>query len=166
MAPSTDTIELRHPIPADGPALQAIARVAGGLDVNPTYAYALWAREFADTTIVATLCDEPVGYAMGFRRPGAPSTLFVWQMAVCPEQRGARLALRMLHDLVDRAPTPSALEATVAHDNRRSLATFARFADDRGASITLEPLFDERELGPGHQPEDLLRVEPLTGRAR
>jgi diaminobutyrate acetyltransferase len=166
MVPPADTLDLRHPVPTDGPALLSVARLAGGLDVNPSYAYALWAREFADTTVVATLRDEPVAYATGFRRPGAPSTLFVWQMAVRPQQRGARLALRMLHHLADRAPTPSTLEATVAPDNRRSLATFARFADERGASLALEPLFDERELGPGHHPEHLLRIEPLTARAR
>lgn len=154
-------IELTRPSPTDALALRSVAEAAGGLDVNPTYAYALWARDFADTTVVARRDGEVVGYVTAFRRPRDPDTAFVWQVAVHPECRGQRLAARMLHALVDRDPSLTALEATVTSDNTASLATFSRFAADRDAEVSTSPLFGADHLGDDHAPEDLLRIEPL-----
>jgi L-2,4-diaminobutyric acid acetyltransferase len=165
----TDHVELGPPLPADGPALRGLALLAGGLDVNPTYAYALWVQEFASTTVVARTGGELVGYATGFRRPTEPSALFVWQMAVHPDHRGSGLARRMLHHLADAHaadahPAPITIEATVAPGNVASGATFSRFAQERGAPIRSRPHFDQVQLGPGHDPEHLVRVGPIPVR--
>jgi L-2,4-diaminobutyric acid acetyltransferase len=159
MAPPIDAVDLSRPDPTDGPALLDLARRAGGLDVNSGYAYALLAREFGDTSVIARIGHEPVAFATGFRRPSAPGTLFVWQMAVHPRHRGSRLALRMLHHLVGRPPGPSAIEATVEPGNAGSLATFARLATDLGGAMGTDALLDERHLGPGHAPEHLVHIE-------
>jgi L-2,4-diaminobutyric acid acetyltransferase len=154
----TDSIRFDAPDASDGPALEALAREAGGLDVNSTYAYALWAKEFWQTSVTVRSDEALIAFLTAFRRPSAPDTLFVWQMAVDPAHRGARLGLRMLHELSSRVPDATTLEATVTTDNHRSLTTFQRFADDRDGPLSIEPLFDQRQLGAGHAPEHLLRI--------
>ncbi|MDX5310866.1 MAG: GNAT family N-acetyltransferase, partial [Rhodococcus sp. (in: high G+C Gram-positive bacteria)] len=80
-----------------------IARDSKVLDVNSSYAYVLWCRDFAATSVVATAGDhEAVGFVSGYRRPEAPDTLFVWQVAVDQDQRGRGVAGRMLDSLWDR----------------------------------------------------------------
>jgi L-2,4-diaminobutyric acid acetyltransferase len=169
MPERTDHVELSPPRPTDGPALRGLALLAEGLDVNPTYAYALWVQEFASTTVVARSGEALVGYATGFRRPTEPSALFVWQIAVHPEHRGSGLARRMLHHLADADadahPAPITIEATVAPGNVASVATFARFAQERGAPISNRPHFDQVQLGSGHDPEHLVRIGPIPVRS-
>lgn len=159
MAPeATDDIVIDAPSLDDGVELWRAAQAAGGLDVNPRYAYVLWARDFAATTAVAHLGGEVVGYVTAYRRPDAPSTLFVWQVAVLPAARRRGLGQRMLHHLVDRNPAITALEATVTPDNAASHAMFGRFASERGSEVTVTPLFTTAHLGAEHEPEHLLHI--------
>jgi L-2,4-diaminobutyric acid acetyltransferase len=158
MEDSADDLEIGRPTIDDGLALWETAQAAGGLDVNPPYAYVLWARDFAETTAVVRDRGRVVAYCTGFRRPDEPSTLFVWQVAVRPEARRRGLGQRMLHHLVDRDDGIDAMEATVTADNAASLAMFGRFAEQRGATTEVSPLFTRAHLGPDHDPEDLVRI--------
>ena len=155
---ASDGIEIDAPTLADAPALWQAAQAAGGLDVNPLYAYVLWCRDFAATTAVARMAGEVVGYCTAYRRPDVPTTLFVWQIAVLPAARRRGLGQRILHHLVDRDARLTALEATVTHDNAASLAMFATFARQRGSEVTVSPLFGHEHLGADHEPEDLLHI--------
>jgi L-2,4-diaminobutyric acid acetyltransferase len=154
-------MELTRPEIGDGIAMHEVATAAGGLDVNAPYTYVLWARDFADTTVVARDGGGVVAYCTGFRRPTDPDTLFVWQVAVAPSHRRRGLGHQMLDALVDRVSEVSAVEATVTADNAASLAMFGAFARRRGAELTVSPLFTSDDLGGAHEAEDLLRIGPL-----
>jgi L-2,4-diaminobutyric acid acetyltransferase len=59
------------------------------LNVNSPYAYLLWCRDFATTSVIAHLDGRPAGFLIGYLRPDQPTTVMVWQAAVDPVHRGA-----------------------------------------------------------------------------
>lgn len=148
------------PTTADGVALWEIAAASRVLDVNSRYAYVLWCRDFAATSIVARIGERVVGFVTGYVRPERPDTLFVWQVAVHEVARGRRVAATMLDDLVARVGTPF-LETTVTDDNAASLAMFAGLAERTGADMERTELFGQAELGAEHDPEPLYRIGPM-----
>ena len=161
-------VELRAPTIDDGPALWALARDTDVLDLNSPYAYALWCRDFAETSVLASI-DGVIGFATGYRRPDEPGTLFVWQVAVADVARGRGIAGRMLDALLVR-PTVAAerfthLETTITDDNVASRRLFTSFAERHHAQLERLPLFDSRHFpddpGVGHEPEVLHRIGPF-----
>ncbi|MCC3765490.1 diaminobutyrate acetyltransferase [Glycomyces sp. TRM65418] len=165
--PSAGAFDLSHPAPQDGPLMWELAIEAGGLDVNSRYAYLLWCRDFAATTVVARSGERLAGFITGYRRPDAPDTLFVWQVAVGPDFRRRGLASRMLDHLVGslRSEGVRVVESTVTPDNKASMHLFSSFAKANGADLTRDVLFSEHELGSDHGPEVLHRIGPLPERA-
>ncbi len=154
-------IEFRRPRIADGRRLWQIARDSQVLDVNSGYAYVLWCRDFADTSVVATDdTDRPVGFVTGYRRPDSPNTLFVWQVAVDADQRGRGVAGRMLDALLDRLEPlgVTRLETTVSPDNEASIAMFTALARRRGTHITRTELFAPDDFPDSHLAEDLYTI--------
>jgi len=136
-----------------------LARDSGALDLNTSYAYLLLARDFACTCRVAVVDGEVVGFLLGYRRPQEPDTLFVWQVAVDPAQRGRQLAGRLL---ADAAAGARYVEASITADNTASQRLFARFAADRGAPLERGELFAADDFpDPGHETEGLVRIGPL-----
>lgn len=162
--PSAGPFDLSRPTLADGPLMWGLARDAGGLDVNSRYAYLLWCRDFASHSVVARAGDRLAGFITGYRRPDAPDTLFVWQVAVGPDFRRRGLASRMLDHLVGslRSEGVRFVESTVTPDNKASLHLFSSFAQANGADLTRDVLFSEHELGSDHGPEVLHRIGPLA----
>lgn len=164
-----DDVALRRPTVADGAALWRIARDSRTLDVNASYAYLLWCRDFSGTSVVATVGGEPVGFVTGYLRPDAPDTLMVWQVAVDEARRGRGLARRMLDGLVDAVRSADAvgapvrvLETTITADNEASIRLFESFAAGRDAEVVREPLFDAGHFPDGHDAELLFRIGPLS----
>lgn len=149
------------PTAADGVRLWEIADASRVLDVNSRYAYVLWCRDFAATSIVARLGGRVVGFVTGYVRPEQPDTLFVWQVAVHEEARGRRAAALMLDDLVTRVGVPY-LETTITDDNAASIAMFSGLAERRDAHVRRTELFDRALLGAEHDPEFLYRIGPMT----
>ena len=140
-----------------------IARDSKTLDLNASYAYLLWCRDFAATSVVATVEDRLAGFVTGYRRPEQPETLMVWQVAVDEQHRGKRVASQMLDGLVDGLERPvSSLETTITPDNQASLRLFSRFAESRGAHVMHEPVFDSSLFPDGHESELLFRIGPLS----
>lgn len=149
---------LIRPDPSHGRDLWRIARDSGTLDLNSPYAYLLWCRDFADTSVVALGDDgRPCGFVTGYLRPARPDTLFVWQIAVDAPYRGRGLARRMLDEL---ASDREYVEATIAPGNAASTGLFESFARDHGRALTRCPLFDEELFPDGHEPEVLFRLGP------
>jgi len=141
-----------------------IARDSKVLDLNSSYAYLLWCRDFAATSILASVDGEPAGFVTGYLRPDRPDTLMVWQVAVDSEHRGHRLARRMLDQVVDRHSGVGVthLETTITPDNEASVALFSSFAAARGAQLEREPVFPAALFPDGHETELLFRIGPLT----
>jgi L-2,4-diaminobutyric acid acetyltransferase len=154
-------LAIGHPHIADGIELHRIAAASQVLDVNTRYAYVLWCRDFAATSVVARLGDGVVGFVTGYRRPDRPDVLFVWQVAVDAAARGGGVAGRMLDELIARVPGVTALETTVTDDNAASRALFAAFAARHGAEIERTELFGSDVLGGRHEPEILHRISPI-----
>lgn len=159
------TIQIESPVVDDGVELWRLAKESQVLDVNSRYAYLLWCRDFADTTVIARRGgeDDPaLGFITGYRRPEVPDTLFVWQVAVDERARGEGLAGRMLDTLVEQQDGDvHHLETTITPDNDASIALFTKFAKRWGAGVDRKELFDEELLGDDHLPETRFRIGPF-----
>ncbi|GLY68489.1 diaminobutyrate acetyltransferase [Amycolatopsis taiwanensis] len=158
---------IETPTKADGAALWRIARDSQKLDLNSPYAYLLWCRDFADTSVVAKVDGHAVGFVIGYRRPVAPDTALVWQVAVDESQRGRGLAGKLLDELFTRLVRQGVryLETTITPDNKASIKLFSSFAQRWNAELTCSQEF-ARSLFPDetqpHEPEDLYRIGPLS----
>ncbi|WP_432138270.1 MULTISPECIES: diaminobutyrate acetyltransferase [unclassified Streptomyces] len=161
-------LRIDRPSVTDGADLWRIAKESGKLDLNSSYSYLLWCRDFAGTSAVAREEDggRPVGFVTGFLRPDAPRTLLVWQVAVDAAQRGRGLAGALLDGLVARLAAErgiDSVETTITPGNTASERLFTSFAARHGALVTREVLFGTELFPDGpHDPEVLYRIGPLT----
>ncbi|MBC3194960.1 diaminobutyrate acetyltransferase [Pseudonocardia sp. C8] len=158
--------EIVVPDPADGVDMWRLAVESRTLDANSRYAYVLWCRDFARTSVIARRDDgRAVGYVTGYLRPQAGRTLLVWQVCVDPVARGAGLAGRMLDAVWDRAVADAGvdrMETTITPDNESSIRLFSSFAGRHDTSIEREDLFGPELLGDSHEPEHLYRIGPIA----
>ncbi len=159
---SDPAVGLRVPRLEDGAAMWRIAADSKVLDVNTSYSYLLWCRDFAASSIVATVDGAVGGYVTGYLRQEQPDTVMVWQVAVDEEHRGRGLAGRMLDGLVDRLRDRGVcrMEATVTADNQASIRLFESFAKGRGTTIECTEGFRAELFPDGHDAEDLYRIGP------
>lgn len=151
----------------DGAALWRIARDSRTLDLNSSYSYLLWCRDFAATSVIARdQGGEAVGFITGYVRPRRPQTLVVWQVAVDEAARGRGLAAAMLDGLAARVAEEvgiDGIETTVTPDNTPSNRLFTSFAERHGAPVEKEVLFDAGVFPEsGHEPEVLYRIGPVA----
>lgn len=166
-------ILIRAPKITDGVQMWRVARDTGVLDLNSSYAYALFARDFAATCRVAVWDGVVVGFVTGYRRPADPDCLFVWQIGVDARCRGMGVAARLLDDLIRSGPVDApirAVQTTITDDNTASQSLFRSFARRWGsAPVTVHSLFDSAHLvpagedGPPHAPERLYEIGPPGG---
>ncbi|WP_426186531.1 diaminobutyrate acetyltransferase [Microbacterium sp. TWP3-1-2b2] len=168
-ARSGETSLIRPPRIDEGIELWRIARDSHTLDLNSSYAYVLYARDFASTCRIALVGGVPAGFVIGYRRPADPSCLFIWQVAVDERFRGLGLAGRMLDDLLHDRTTPPAvrtLQTTITDDNVASQQTFRSLARRwNDAPMTVTPLFESAHLmhpsdAAHHEPERLYEIGP------
>lgn len=158
---------LDTPALADGAEMWRIARDSEVLDLNSSYSYLLWCRDFSRTSVVARSADgRPVGFVTGYVRPERPRTLVVWQVAVDRSHRGHGLAARMLDELATRGAAEGVrqVETTITPGNDPSHRLFTSFGERHGAEVKREELFGQALFpeGEGHEPEVLYRIGPLT----
>ncbi|MCH5673083.1 diaminobutyrate acetyltransferase [Streptomyces gilvus] len=160
-------LHIDRPTVADGAALWRMARDSKTLDLNSSYSYLLWCRDFAATSAVARDGrGEPVGFVTGYVRPDRPRTLLVWQVAVDEAYRGRGLAAQLLDGLVARSSAShriTAVETTITPGNTASERLFTSFAERHGAEVEREVLFATEAFPDGpHDPEVLYRIGPLS----
>lgn len=128
------------------------------------YCNLLQCRDFAETSVLAELDGEAVGWISGYRRPGELSTLFVWQVAVHECARGLGLARKMLFELLERRELGDIvrLQTTITPHNHASHALFQSFAERANAALKETACFDEEQHFEGRHPsERLITVGPL-----
>lgn len=160
-------LRLDTPEVNDGAALWRIARDSKTLDLNSSYSYLLWCRDFAGTSVVARDArGEAVGFITGYIRPERPHTLLIWQVAVDEGQRGRGLAAAMLDGLSARVAEQQelrSLETTITPGNTASERLFTSFGERHGATVTRDVLFETGQFPDGgHDPEVLYRIGPLS----
>ncbi|MEB3023194.1 diaminobutyrate acetyltransferase [[Mycobacterium] crassicus] len=156
-------IQFRTPTVTDGPAMWQMAVDSATLDVNSPYAYLLWCRDFAATSVIAEVNGAPAGFVTGYLRPQQPQTLMVWQVAVNAGHRGVGLAGRMLDHLATALHTDGLthLETSITPDNDASRRLFAAFARRWDAALHCSELFGAGLFPDSHLAEDLFRIGPL-----
>ena len=164
-APAT----LRLPNAEDGYLLNELIARGPPLDCNSVYCNLLHCSDFADTAIAAENAEgELVGFISGYRPPNRQDTLFVWQVAVDPSQRGQGLALRMLLALTERLAAQGVcyLETTISPDNAASQALFKKAFARLHINYSTRTLFSRAKHFAGeHEDEELYRAGPLTASA-
>ncbi|GHH55328.1 diaminobutyrate acetyltransferase [Streptomyces candidus] len=169
---SRDNLQIDSPRVEDGAAIWRIARDSQVLDLNSSYSYLLWCRDFAATSVVARdrPNGEPIAFITGYVRPERPETLVVWQVAVDDAHRGRGLAGTLLDALTVKVAAShgvTTVETTVTPDNVPSDRLFTSYAERRGASLNREVLFDgglfpHEAGGDAHLPEVLYRISPVA----
>ncbi|WP_043732278.1 diaminobutyrate acetyltransferase [Streptomyces zinciresistens] len=160
-------LQIDRPAVADGAALWRIAKDSEALDLNSSYSYLLWCRDFAGTSAVARDArGEPVGFVTGYVRPERPHTLLVWQVAVDDAYRGRGIAAALLDGLAARVRREygiTGVETTITPGNTASERLFGAFAERHGARLEREVLFTAGLFPDGpHDPEVLYRIGPLS----
>ncbi|MEV6794813.1 diaminobutyrate acetyltransferase [Streptomyces sp. NPDC051320] len=163
----SEFIEIDTPRVEDGAAIWRIARDSEVLDLNSSYSYLLWCRDFAETSVVARGSDgDPIGFVTGYVRPSRPEALVVWQVAVAGAHRGRGLAGELLDSLTAKVVARGEvreIETTITPDNTASDRLFSSYAERHGASLQREVLFDGGLFPEGtHQPEVLYRISPVS----
>ncbi|WP_165984558.1 diaminobutyrate acetyltransferase [Streptomyces sp. YIM 98790] len=159
-------LTLSPPQVEDGAALWRMARDSRVLDLNSSYSYLLWCRDYAATSVVAREPDgSPAGFITGYLRPEQPHTLLVWQVAVDHGRRGQGVAAAMLDGLVARTGRElgvTGIETTITPGNEASERLFTSFAERHRAPLSREVLFHAEAFPEGdHQPEVLYRIGPI-----
>lgn len=142
-----------------------VARDSRTLDLNSSYTYLLFARDFAATSQVAISDGEVVGFVMGYLRPDAGDRLFIWQIAVDQSQRGKGVAGRLLDALLADLPQVRHLETTITEDNAASQRLFASLAERHSAGHEIEPLMRADDFPDDHDAEHLHIIGALNARA-
>ncbi|AXE34846.1 diaminobutyrate acetyltransferase [Chromobacterium phragmitis] len=152
---------LRAPAIEDGPRLFDLIQRSPPLELNSPYAYLLIADHFSATTVIAERGGRLIGCVTSYRRPDRPETLFIWQVAVAPGERGQGLAKQMLDALIRRRP-PAWVETTISASNHASLRMFRTWAEQR--RYPLQHAIGYAADLFGHQPHEeevLYRFGPL-----
>lgn len=158
-------VVFRAPVPEDGPAVWNLVESTPSLDSNSLYYYTLWFRDFAESSLVATVDDEIVGFLTGYRRPAEPETYFVWQTAVNPRHGIPFLGVKLFQAAADRQVAAGArfVEATVSSENKAIIMVLKQYAKKRSADIETEVLFPSSMFPDSHHDEILYRIGPLAG---
>ena len=123
---NSENIVLRPPNLKDGIAVFELVKNFPPLDTNSSYCNLLQCSHFASTSVAAEHEGQLAGFISGYIIPDRPNTLFVWQVAVSEQARGAGLASCMLKNLLERANCENIthIETSITQDNQASWALF------------------------------------------
>lgn len=162
---SSQTISLRMPTINDGMSVFRLIQRCPPLDTNSSYCNLLQCGHFGDTSVIAMLENEHVGFISGYLIPERPDTLFIWQVAVDTPARGLGLASRMLLHLLARPSCQGVryLETTITQDNQPSWGLFTRVAKQLDTPLQSSPWLDKNAHFDGqHDSEPLVRIGPFN----
>lgn len=157
------TLAFRSPRAQDAAAIWRLTRQREGGQHDSCYAYLLLCTHFADTSVVAAVGDEVVGFALGYRLPLRPHETFVCQLGVAGQSANEALASRLLEELLARRACVDARFLCMTCDPRDAAlrAVFEQLARRRGVRCAVEPCFSSALFAEPHADEHLLRLGPL-----
>jgi L-2,4-diaminobutyric acid acetyltransferase len=158
-------VAYRLPRPDDAPAVWKMVDESEELDNNSPYYYALWFRDFAATSMVATVDDEVVGFVTGYLRPDEPDTYMVWQEAAKSRHGIPMLGVKLFERAADQAVARGAkyIEATVSAENKAIIMVLKKYAKRHSAQIDTRVLFPASSFpGGDHHDEVLYRIGPVS----
>ena len=164
---ASNQVVLRKPSSNDGSRIWRLVAACPPLDQNSMYCNLLQCRDFAETSVLAELHGDAVGWVSGYRRPDDPASLFIWQVAVHERARGLGLARTMLFGLLEREELRDVvrMQTTITPGNYASQALFRSVAEGADAALEETDCFDEeRHFGGRHASERLITIGPFKPR--
>lgn len=90
-------VKLRPYIKEDGLNIFELVKKCPPLELNSRYFYTMIGWHFSQTSFVAEIARNPVGFIYGFASPMQENTLFIWQLAVLPEARRKGIGKSLLN---------------------------------------------------------------------
>ena len=156
-------INLREPRSTDGFSVHKLIAKCSPLDTNSVYCNLLQCTHFANTSVIALAEEEVAGFISGYLTPEREDTLFIWQVAVAEEARGAGLASRMIENIINRDHKNQIkyIQTTITESNQASWALFRAVASKLKAELSSEVVFDkEKHFCGEHDSEILVTIGP------
>lgn len=149
---------LMEPTPERAKEIQQLIARCSALDKNSLYCTLLLCSDFAATCLLADQAGTIVGWLSAYRRPTAPSCLFVWQVAVHPAFRRQGLGRRLITTLLCKPGHGDIthLAATVTAGNTASQALFASLARLLASPLAQRQHFDRVTHFRGHHASEYL----------
>jgi L-2,4-diaminobutyric acid acetyltransferase len=159
-------VRYRPPTPEDAVTVWRMVVDEPMLDDNSSYYYTLWFRDFAETSMVAAVGDEIVGFLTGYRRPDERDTFFIWQAAVRPDNGISGLGIDILVNAIEVQLAAGAkyVETSVSEQNKAITMLLHMVARKYDADTHTELLFRAEDLPGGDHDEVLYRIGPLNPR--
>lgn len=157
---------LRRPRASDGAAIWKLVRACRPLDENSMYCNLIQCDHFADTCVLAEVHGDVVGWISAYVMPNDPETLFVWQVAVSEQMRGAGLGALMLKAILGRDACKGVrrLQTTITSENEASWALFRKFGRLQGTTLDVQPYYTQAlHFQNRHKTENLVTI-PLANR--
>ncbi len=152
---------LRKPTRSDGQRVHELVAKCSPLDENSEYCNFLQSIHFRNTCVMAEEQGECVGFISAYQKPDKENELFIWQVAVHPDQRGRGLAFHMLQTLLRRENLAdiAAIETTITRSNQGSWALFKKLDRQHGERGEVSVFLDEtRHFDGEHDSEYLYRI--------
>ena len=138
---------------ASGGPSQVMSRVHGSLAAN---------RFAPETSVVAELNGELVGWALAYVLPFDPETLFIWKVEVGEDVSDTGIAALMLGHLMrqDACSKVTRVQTSIPSDDEDAWSLFRRFASWQHSQMQIEP-FVTQALFPKdrHRNENLVTIE-------
>ncbi|RIH66244.1 diaminobutyrate acetyltransferase [Mariniphaga sediminis] len=158
------SFQFKRPTAEDGYAVNQLIEASPPLDPNSVYCNILQSSHFAETSVCAKTGENLSGFISGYLIPTRPDTLFIWQVAVAEPARGNGLAIRMLHELLDRPACKDVrfVETTITPSNTASKKLFQKLANNLKTKIEVSDAFTkEKHFNGLHDTEQLYRIGPI-----
>ncbi len=157
-------VTYRQPQLNDATRIYELVRNVDALDLNSWYHYAIFARDFADTSLVADVDGQFAGFVTGYIRPTQPDTLFLWQTATTLSHGVSNLGLNLIHELVQTVKVQRGVryvEATVDPTNKAIAMLFRLLARQLRAEKKDDVLLEAANFDELEHDESLVRIGPL-----
>lgn len=159
-------LQPQTPVDEDAVSMWSLVKSTPEIDHNSAYCYMIWCRDFGSTTRVIRSAGEVVAFITGYVRPEAPNTLMIWQQVISPTYRGTGLGIKLLHAVADpliESANIRFVEATVSAVPSPPARTLEKLGASYCAPATSTELYSSNMFPePGHAPEILVRVGPIS----
>jgi L-2,4-diaminobutyric acid acetyltransferase len=144
-------VHIRNFSALDFPAVQEIARSAGGLAMHHPHTY--WMMTYSSPHLCLLAEDEgaPVGYVTGLAPFLDLETCFLWQLGVVPRCRRRRVAIDLVIEFVTRAVRAGTrrLLFTIELDNIASFELSKKVAEILGSPDLVKCIGTTGDMGVG-----------------
>lgn len=158
-------IMIRKPKKEDGKAIFELMRsCAPPLDLNSMYLYFLVGAHFSKTSAVVEQNGAIIGFTFAYLLPDGKDRLFVWQIAVHPQERFKGMGRSMLDEILLRPVCRNVnyLETTVTASNEASKHLFKSLAKRCRTLCREETFLESESFGEmTHEEEILYTIGPF-----